>query len=152
SSPSPCSTHWTRSAASPDRTTWPPTCRRRPARCSTTSTNASATSRSATRGVDDRESLHFDKRLLVPQPRDADARHRGVVAADQSLPHRADLAGVRAVVGHVDDVDGDAGQLAGLTACFAQRGEQIAQRLLELLDDGLADDRTLGVQRGLTGE
>ena len=45
-----------------------------------------------------------------------------------------------------------AGQLVGLTTGGAERGEQISERLLELLDDATADDVAVGVHRGLAGQ
>ena len=104
------------------------------------------------RGRGGRRALHLDQGLRVPQSRDADARHGGVVAADEALPHPADLGGVRAVVVHVDDVDGQAGEVLGLAARRPERHEQVAQGQLELGDDTLTHDLPRGVERGLAGQ
>jgi hypothetical protein len=103
-------------------------------------------------GSDDGQALDLDQGVLVPQAADADAGHRGVVGADQPAPDGADLAGVRAVVGHVDDEDGQAGQLVGLAAGSTQGREQVAERLLELRNDAAADDAALGVHGRLAGQ
>ena len=74
------------------------------------------------RYVEDGEALHLDQRFVVPQPGHADPGHRRVVASDQPAPDPADLAGVRAVVVHVDDVDGHGWPVGGLAAgCRAAR-------------------------------
>jgi hypothetical protein len=42
--------------------------------------------------------------------------------------------------------------LTRLATGGTQGGEQVPERALELLDDPVADDLVVGVQRGLTGE
>ena len=88
-----------------------------------------------------RSSLQLDQRLGVPEPGHPNRRHRRIVGADQPPPHLTDLAGV--VADSRRDRrrrrsvrQGRQGATAG-----RQRRQQVGQRVLELLDDPVADDR-----------
>src|SRR3954451_23421529 len=98
------------------------------------------------------DALHLDQCLGVPEPVHADAGHRRVLRAGEPAPDRADLPCVRAVVVHVDDVDGHADEVGRLATGGGQRFQQVAQRLLELPDHPVADDPAVGVEGGLPGQ
>src|SRR3954468_6208174 len=104
------------------------------------------------RSVEDGDTLHLDQGRGVPEPAHADAGHRRIVAAGEPPPDRPDLPRVRPVIVHLDDVDGERHELVRLAAGRPPRGQQVAQRLLELLHDVAPDDPAVGVQRGLPGE
>src|SRR3954451_6185935 len=92
------------------------------------------------RSFEDGYTLQLDQGLGIPEPAHADAGHRRVIAAGEPPPDRPDLPRVGPVVVHVDDGDGERDELLRLAARRPQRGQQVAQRLFELLHDVAPDD------------
>jgi uncharacterized protein with LGFP repeats len=82
----------------------------------------------------------------------ADARHGGVDGTSELAPHPADLLAVCLVVRDVGQVEGHADEVSRLAAYLAQRSQQVAECLAELLDDATGHDPHLSVERRLPAE
>src|SRR6266699_1167181 len=93
------------------------------------------------RSPDDGEALDLHEGGDVPEPGHADGGHGRVVRPGQAPPDSADLFAPGSVVSQVRRVDGEAGQVLGPAAGGAERGEEDAERALELRDDITTDDR-----------
>ena len=103
-------------------------------------------------GVDNRQPLHLNECLDVPQPGDLDGGHRGVGRAHQSAPYVTQLAPAGLVPLHVHDVDREGGELVGPATGGFEGSQQVAERLLELHHDVTLDEVTRSVERGLPSE
>src|SRR5689334_3015710 len=89
---------------------------------------------------DHREALNLDEGGFVPQSVHADSGHCRITRAGQPPPDSADLLAMSPVVPQVRGVDSEAGQMLGSAARSPQSGEQVAERLLELVDDVPSDE------------
>ena len=101
---------------------------------------------------DDGHAEDLDHRRRLPQRRAADPGHGRVDRPRELTPDAADLLAVRLVVRDVGEVDRDAHQVLRHAARLGQRGQHVAERLAELLDDAARHDLHVLVQGRLAAQ